>query len=117
MKATKHLLSILVALAIVATGAYALIVLLVADVVPPGNCFETDGALDYAHAGNITGSFSGGNSTFYNATFSDSCVSNTSVIEFLCGSSVAPQYNNLAAAVMEDCTALNFSGCMNGRCL
>lgn len=117
MKVPKSLLTLFALLVIATTGVYALIPLFVADVIPPGNCVETDGALDYAHAGNITGSFSGGNSTFYNVTFSDNCASNTSIIEFLCGSSVAPQYSNLAAAVLEDCTSLNYSGCFSGRCM
>ncbi|MEK6903330.1 MAG: hypothetical protein AABW64_01645 [Nanoarchaeota archaeon] len=102
-------------------SVYAFIVLVVVNVLPPGNCAETDRGLNFFQAGSISGTFQAPGMNVTNATFVDTCISTTALIEFVCGGSVAQQYNNLAAAVYEDCNVFSNSTkrfqCINGRCI
>ena len=89
------------------------------------SCSETDGGLNYATYGSVTGSFWWPTGNFSNGTyigtFTDVCVSNTTLLEGVCGSSISANYSNLAGAVYVDCSTLSNSstswGCQNGRCL
>tara|TARA_Y100000310_G_scaffold335338_2_gene417134 strand:- start:44115 stop:44480 length:366 start_codon:yes stop_codon:yes gene_type:complete len=118
-KLSKKMWLFLIAFIAVAAGAYAFIILVVANVVPPGNCVETDAGLDFFSAGSISGSFQApGMNATNNVTFTDVCASNTTVFEFVCGSSVSNNYRGLAALVWEDCNATgNATSCWNGRCI
>lgn len=120
MKISKKLWAFLAASTIVAGSAYAFIVLVVVNVIPPGNCQETDGGLNFLQAGKMSGIFSAPGINATNATFVDTCASGTHVIEFVCGKNIAQQYNSLAAAVLEDCrtaSAMNMTRCVNGACV
>ena len=82
-----------------------------AVVVNAYNCTESDGGLNYEMPGSITGSFwwsTGGNNTNgtqqWSGTISDVCVSNTTLFEGVCGSSIHPNYRNLAGVVVVDCS-------------
>ncbi len=86
------------------------------------SCNETDSGLDYLNFGVNTGvAIINGSSVPFNVT--DFCYSNTTVGEFVCGSSYGPQYANLSALFSEDCTAvslnatINATACLNGRCV
>ncbi len=93
------------------------------------SCSETDGGLNYLTAGSITGSFwwnITGNSTnstsvgTYNGTFTDTCVTNTTLVEVACGGSINPAYNTLAGAVYVNCAipATNVTNSTyQGRCI
>jgi len=119
-KWNKKILLWLIASVVVAAGAYAYTVLSVFNVVPSGNCVETDFGLDFRTAGSITGKFQGSFGTVQ-GTYHDFCVSNTDIYEFVCGTSLSNssnKYAGLAAIVWEDCTTLGGSGvCRNGRCV
>ena len=105
----------------IAVGAYALVVIVIADVIPSGNCVETDSGLDYLNAGSISGTFKIGNTTYSNVTLSDNCASNTIVAELVCGSNVRinnTSFPHLAALVWENCNATgNATSCVSGRCV
>lgn len=105
-KPTKKLLLLLGAFALLAGTVYAFTVLLIFDVVPPGNCRETDTGIDFFTPGHITGNFSVSGQN-YNGTFSDACLSSTSIVELVCGGTINPKYNHLGAAILEDCATFN----------
>lgn len=85
------------------------------------SCNETDAGFDYLVQGTNFGYLNDTNSTFFNV--SDYCISNTTLGEFVCGSTYGPQYANLAALYSEDCTQVplnstnNATICLNGRCV
>lgn len=92
-------------------------------VVGANYCAESDNGLDYLNFGGIQGSFywlpSNGtvNATF-NGTFVDTCVSNTTLAEVVCGQSIDPSFTGLAGAVLVDCNIPNSTyGCRNGACV
>ena len=93
-------------IALVAGSIYAFTVLVVFDVVPRGNCVESDKGINFLKAGNIMGNFSAGGQS-YNGTFFDTCLSNTSIIELVCGGSINARYDHLGAALLEDCGVFN----------
>ncbi len=107
------------ALMLIAGAVYGFLVLAIVPVFSPFpgyyNCYEFDGdfpttlGLNYAKAGFISGQFNyPGAPTFPNGTlvtqkFFDDCTSSTTLIEFVCGKSIAPAYAPYAGAVMVTC--------------
>ena len=86
------------------------------------SCNETDTGLDYLNFGINTGiAIINGSQVPFNVT--DYCISNTTIGEFVCGSSYGPQYANISALFSEDCTmvplnaTLNATACVAGRCV
>jgi len=90
-------------------------------VVNANSCYESDSGLDYGVYGNVTGSFwwpisNSSNGTFV-GTFTDVCISNVTLLEGVCGSSISSIYSGVAGAVYVDCNVPNSSfGCVNGAC-
>ena len=87
-------------------------------------CYENDGGYNIFAGGNMVGGFSlntTNGSLQFNGVFHDGCApsqgnvtNSTAVIELVCGGNVAPQYSNLAAAIMVPCPA---GGGRQGRCI
>jgi len=109
-KTTKKVLLITAVLALVVASVAAFQVLMVATVI--GSCGEFDGGIKFDSPGYITGKFLVGNQTF-NGTYFDTCISNTTIIEMVCGKNIKPAYANLAAALLETCT---INGTTVGKC-
>ncbi|MEK6915834.1 MAG: hypothetical protein AABW89_04815 [Nanoarchaeota archaeon] len=89
------------------------------------NCTETDGGLNYLVAGSMNGFFwwnSTNGSQSFTGTVSDVCISNTTLIESVCGSSISSSYSGLAGALNVDCAIntgnnTNYTGlCGQSRC-
>ncbi len=85
-------------------------------------CSESDGGFNIFAGGNMVGGFSlntSNGSIQFSGVFHDACAppgnvtNSTAVIEFVCGQNVAPQYSNLAAAIMVPCPT---SGGRQGIC-
>lgn len=82
-------------------------------------CYDTDGGYNIFAGGNIIGDFSlntTNGSIQFSGRFKEGCAprqgnmtNSTAVIEFVCGRNVAPQYSNLAAAIMVPCPRGNGS--------
>mgnify|MGYP000232868687 CR=1 FL=1 len=105
-KITKKLLLISFMIALLSASIYAFTVLVVFVVDPPGNCTETDRGIDFLQAGSVNGTFRVGNQTF-NGVFYDNCLSNTSIIELVCGGTISNRWSHLGAALLEDCGVFN----------
>lgn len=85
------------------------------------SCNETDAGLDYLNFGTNWAVLNDTNQTLVSA--SDFCFDNWTIGEYACGSSIGPQYANLAALVSENCSVVPINGTMNaatcslGRCI
>lgn len=86
------------------------------------SCNETDAGIDYLNFGiNMGVAIINGTSVSFNVT--DYCISNTSIGEFVRGSTYGFQYANMSALFQEDCTIVSINGtvnatmCANGRCV
>lgn len=91
-------------------------------IVNANSCSETDGGLNYFSQGTVTGSFwwLGANNTnvTYSGSLADTCISSTTLLEGVCGSSINSSLSNLAGALYVDCAAPNPAfGCVNGACV
>ena len=117
----KLFLSLIIALSVL-FGVFVFAQTIVGNfVVNANSCYESDGGLDYGVYGNVTGSFwwpisNSSNGTFV-GTFTDVCISNVTLLEGVCGSSISSIYSGVAVAVYVDCNDPNSSfGCVNGAC-
>src|SRR3989344_4010775 len=117
----KLFLSLIIALSVL-FGVFVFAQTIVGNfVVNANSCYESDGGLDYGVYGNVTGSFwwpisNSSNGTFV-GTFTDVCISNVTLLEGVCGSSISSIYSGVAGAVYVDCNVPNSSfGCVNGAC-
>lgn len=106
-------------LGVLAYFAYAYVFLGQWDVI---SCTETDAGIDYLNFGNNVGvALINGTQVPFNVT--DYCISNSTIGEFVCGSSYGPQYANMSALVSEDCSMVpinataNATSCVAGRCV
>ncbi len=86
------------------------------------SCTETDSGIDYTNFGTNTGiAIINGTQVPFNVT--DYCISNTTIGEYVCGSTYGQQYANVSALFVEDCTAVainataNATSCVAGRCI
>ena len=120
------LIGIIVLTVLLGVFVYAQVLTGSGVVVNAVNCSETDGGLNYLGAGSISGTFSWstGNSTnqTWSGTVSDLCISNTTLVEGVCGSSISSSYSNLAGVFYVDCSIragnnTNYTGlCSQSRC-
>jgi len=112
-KITKKIILFSGILIVLTASVIAFQVLFVATVAPFSTCTETDSfavpfTQQFGIAGVMNGTFILGNQTFI-GPFADRCLNNTTLIEFVCGSSVNSSFSNLAAALLVDCATLNSS--------
>jgi len=107
-KTTKKLMLITLIVSLIIASVSAFQVLLVANVAPlPFNvCVEYDEGIAFDNPGAINGTFVIGNQTF-SGLFPDTCLSNTTIIEMVCGKSINQNYKHLAAALVEDCAVVH----------
>jgi hypothetical protein len=92
---------------------------------PITNCYESDGGLDIYSSGSNQIGYLNNNGTVANLSVNDYCLSNTVVVEGLCGSWINSNFNTTAYgksifAGQFDCTASNTTSsytCLNGACV
>lgn len=126
-KLHRWLLLSALALAVIGAAVYGFLVLAVVQVIPGYGCAEFDQGgfpygLKYQGAGFIQGAFNytgaPTNGTGYVIqTFYDTCVSNATLIEFVCGGSLSPSYNNVAGAVQVNCNEPGVGTGSNTTCV
>jgi hypothetical protein len=121
----KRLLYSLWAVALLSIAGYFVYAATILVTVEVTSCTETDGGLNYVTLGQMWGDMIVNSSTnqtqFFNVT--DYCITNFSVGEYACGSSIDPAFAGIAGLVEEDCNLVPLNGttnatmCFQGRCI
>jgi hypothetical protein len=111
MKRKTYSLFALIIASTAITGAYAWWVI---QYVKVNYCYDTDGGIDFLTQGTINIITLKG----INRTYTDYCIDNITIGEYVCSNNLVGQPPGYAALIGEDCSIIgNVTSCVAGRCV